>query len=495
MVKKLFMVDGITVHILGDFGPFSRIGKSIGYQVEIGDFRCLLDCGAPLFQQIGGHKLKEISCIIITHCHEDHKRWFSDLALFNFYAPDVNNRVSLLTSEDVHSGIIKASMPALGKSLSADSKTVVDIPYDAYVRHITLGPRARYRIVDRDEGTGRTGLYITDRSGSVLPPDRAKIVISLKTKMPRMLFKDPEYGEWVEPESFYAYSSDLFYEEDKNIFCGSEGFTIEAIKAPIWHGLAGIGIKIKTEKEDLVFSSDTAHNTKLWKQLYTEKRTRKSVMPAKEFESAPVIYGDINDYIERTWSEERYLAALNAFKDAVVIHDISAGNSVVHTDYEKLGNTTLEKGKTILTHSPDRLTSEWTLCYSGKTFRIRERSFFEVVDGELCPMNADIYHKEAGKYFVGYRNENGKHTVYNNKGLLRFSSEDGTAVGEPLYRVDIYEDISGKYFPKLEQENTTYYKRPDGKVEIVETSAEGSRGRLVESHRKRLCDPAASTTV
>lgn len=485
------MIDGITVHILGDFGPFSRMGKSIGYQVEIGDFICLVDCGAPLFQQIGGHKLKNINGIIVTHCHDDHKRWFSDLALFNLYAPDVHHRVSLLTSEDIHNGIVRASMPALEKSLSADSKTVVDIPYEAYVSPLMLGPKARYRIVARDEGNGRTGLCITDGSGAVLPPDRAKIVISLKTKTPRMLFKDPECGEWVEPESFYAYSSDLFYEAEKNIFRGPGGFTIEAVKAPVWHGIAGIGIRIKTGKETLVFSSDTVHDTELWKQLYTEKRARKSVMTDKEFDAAPVIYGDINDYIERTWSEARYLAAVSAFQDAVVIHDISAGNSIVHTDYEKLGNTVLEKDKTLLTHGPDRLTSEWTLCYSGKTFRISGRRFFEVVDGELCPMNADIYHKEAGKYFVGYRNERGKHAVYSNKGRLRFSSEDGTALGEPLYRVDLYEDIAGKYFPELEQENAMYRKRPDGKVEILETLSEGSRGRLVENRRKMPGDPAS----
>jgi hypothetical protein len=29
------MGDGITVKVLGDFGPFSRMGKSIGYQVII----------------------------------------------------------------------------------------------------------------------------------------------------------------------------------------------------------------------------------------------------------------------------------------------------------------------------------------------------------------------------------------------------------------------------------------------------------------------------
>lgn len=48
------MGDGITLKILGDFGPFSRVGKSIGYLVKAEQSNFLLDCGAPLFQQIGG---------------------------------------------------------------------------------------------------------------------------------------------------------------------------------------------------------------------------------------------------------------------------------------------------------------------------------------------------------------------------------------------------------------------------------------------------------
>lgn len=78
------MNDGITVKILGDYGPFSRMGKSIGYQIVIGGASYLIDCGAPLFQQIGGHGLKEIRGLIITHCHDDHKRWFTDLALYRY---------------------------------------------------------------------------------------------------------------------------------------------------------------------------------------------------------------------------------------------------------------------------------------------------------------------------------------------------------------------------------------------------------------------------
>ena len=149
------MTDGITVRILGDFGPFSRMGKSIGYQVEIGQSHFLIDCGAPLFQQIGGHGLKKISGLIITHCHDDHKRWYSDLALFNMYAPDISNKASLITSEDVHADLFRASMPALERSLSKDSKNVVDIPYNDYIHFQIIGPRARYRIVSTDEGNGR----------------------------------------------------------------------------------------------------------------------------------------------------------------------------------------------------------------------------------------------------------------------------------------------------------------------------------------------------
>ena len=127
------MIDGITARILGDFGPFSRMGKSIGYQLDIGQSRYLLDCGAPLFQQIGGHGLKYIDGLIITHCHDDHKRWLTDLVLFNMYANDISRKILLITSEDVHDDIFKAVMPALEKSLSKDSKNVIDIAYEDYI--------------------------------------------------------------------------------------------------------------------------------------------------------------------------------------------------------------------------------------------------------------------------------------------------------------------------------------------------------------------------
>jgi ribonuclease BN (tRNA processing enzyme) len=477
------MKDGITVRILGDSGPFSKLGKSIGYQITVGQSTYLFDCGATLFQQIGGDSLKNIKGIIISHCHDDHKRWFTDLAIFNRYAKDITSKVHLLTSEDVNSELFTMAQPALDRTLSDDSLTVIDVPYEKYVDYTMLGPAAKYRIVSRDEGKGRSRLFIADTEGNVLGPERAKIVISDKTQRPRMLFKDPGYGEWVEPESFYTSSSNVFYQEDKNIFTDPEGFTIEAVKAPVWHGLPNIGIRIKTDNETLVFSSDTVHNTELWKQLCDEKREQNLGMSRMEFETASVIYGDINDYIERTWSEERYEEALMSFTSAVVIHDVSIRDSVVHTSYDALKNTTLNKETTILTHSPDRITSEWVLSAMEKKFRIKKDNFYEMSGDELCRMNADVYHKENGKYFAGYRNDHGKYLVYEKEGMLYLSKED---VPGGLYRIDLYQDISGKYFPKIEDDNKVYRERKDGQVELVETTEIGSNGRIVQDCRGRL---------
>ena len=478
------MSGGIKLTILGDAGPFSRTGKSIGYRIDIDGRSYLIDCGAPLFQQIGGHGLKDIDGVIITHCHDDHKRWFSDLVLFNMYAPNMRGKIMLMTSEDVHNDVMKASMPALGKSLSVDSMKVVDHSYDEYVEYRMIGPRARYRVVPIDAGEGTSRLRVVDKRGNVLGPEKAKIFLHPRTGIPRMLFKDPDYNEWVEPESFYSFSSDIFYEEEKNVFHG-EGVSIEALKAHVWHSVAGVGLRVRTSEEILIFSSDTVHDTELWKKLCLRRRPGKTHMQVKEFEEAAVIYGDINDYIERTWSEERYADAVEAFKGAVVVHDISAHNSVVHTDYERLDRTVLDKEMTLLTHSPDHMTSEWALCNTEKVFRIRGGNFFEVVGNKLYPMDADVYHKEEGRYYAGYVNENGKYEIYEKNGLIG-CSRHASGMGRPLRRVDLYQDISGMYFPKIEDENTFYFKRNDGKVEIVEPTAEGSLGRIVENQRPRL---------
>ncbi len=478
------MAGDITLTILGDHGPFSRMGKSIGYKVTVGRSSFLIDCGSPLFQQIGGHALLDIRGLIITHCHDDHKRWFSDLALFSMYAPDVKEKVFLLTSEAVRDELVRASGPALETSLSSDSKKVVDLAFDDYVRFRPLGPRPRYRIVSADEENGGTALVVVDRNGSRVSPDKAKIVINPKTKRPRLLFLDPDYREWVEPASFYPASAGAFYEKRQDIYRDPEGVSIEAVIAPVWHGLPGIGVKFRTESATLIFSSDTLHDTALWERLFTEKRRRRLRMPQKEFDASSVIYGDINDYIERTWSEERYMEAISAFSGAVVVHDITIRESPVHTSYGNLHRTTLRKGHTLLTHGPDTMTSEWVLGRAGKTFLIRGDRFLEVVGGRHYPMDGDVYHKEAGRYYVGYRNPRGRYAVLEGDGTPSITRwKRGASAG---FRIDLYEDIGGRYFPRLEKRRACYIERPDGKVELVEFSGSGSRGFVVPDLRGRL---------
>lgn len=471
--------EGIVVRVLGDYGPFSTMGKSIGYQVSIGNSSFLVDCGSPLFQQIGGHGLKSIRGLIITHCHDDHKRWFTDLALFNLYAPDIQHKLPLFTSETINEALQVSSGPALNTSLNEDSKTVVDLDYGDYIDFRTLGPRPKYRIVKRDTGAGHFVLEVVDERGNTVGPERAKIVISSKNGMPRMLFKDPDYGEWVEPEQFYPFSSLTFYEENQNSYHDPDGYTIEAINAPVWHGVPSIGLRFSTSSESLVFSGDTVHDVELWQELHTEKRPQR-LCPG--FEAASVIYGDINDYIERIWSHERYHEALAAFDGAVVIQDIATRKSVVHTDYRRLGQTVLKKGRTILTHSPDKMTSEWPLSNSEKSFFIEGMEFREIVGEALFPMDAAVYHKEEGKYYVGYRNPHGATTIYEKDGVINLGGEWGG--GGELYTVDLYEDIGGKYLPKLEEGSAVrYVERADGMVERVTSGADGSQGVVVASLR------------
>ncbi len=139
-----------------------------------------------------------------------------------------------------------------------------------------------------------------------------------------------------------------------------------------------------------------------------------------------------------------------------------------------------------LTHSADRITSEWVLCDADKSFRIIGGKFFEIVGEDLYAMDADVYHKENGKIVAGYRSEYGKYTLYEKEGLLRFASFNGGETGTLLYKVDLYEDISCQYFPKIEREDAFYRRRSDGRVELVESTEVGSIGRIVENHRKKL---------
>lgn len=134
MSKKIR--EGISLKIIGDTGPFSLVGKSICYQLEVGEELYLVDCGAPLFELIGAEKLMKVKGVFGTHSHDDHKRTFTDLALFYLYGGKGTKKLPLITTETIHEEYHKSSKAALERTLSLDSKRVVDVPYDVFVEKI-----------------------------------------------------------------------------------------------------------------------------------------------------------------------------------------------------------------------------------------------------------------------------------------------------------------------------------------------------------------------
>ena len=479
------MADGIRVRILGDSGPFSRMGKSISYLLEVGASRLLIDCGAPMFQLIGGRALKTVRGLFVTHCHDDHKRWFTDMALFYRYAPDYPEPLTLLTTDEVHAELVRASGPALDISLSADARRIVDLPVEDYFRRMPIGPRAKYRIHDSRHADGR--LTVVDADGAAVDPGRAKVVVNPVTGRPRLLFRDPEAGAWVEPMAYYAFSDPTFYAADTRPYRDPEGFTVEAINAPVWHGLPTVGLRVEYQGEVLIFPSDTNHDLDLWRALVDDRRTPAHGLDPGTFEAAAVLEGDINDFVERTWSQRRYDEALATFREGVSVHDVSGPRSVVHTGYDQLGRTALDPARTLLTHSPDRMTSRWVLSKVDKTFCVRDSRILEVVGDTTWPMCADFYHKERGRYFVAFRDDAGSHVVQELDGMLFLARTPEPNRGEVVSRVRVYEDVAGQYLPLLDEAGgRVYRRRDDGRIERVEQHADGSTGTVVADLRAEI---------
>lgn len=481
MSRKI--IEGISLKIIGDTGPFSLVGKSICYQLEIEGELYLIDCGAPLFELIGYENLMKIKGIFGTHSHDDHKRTFTDLALFYLYEGRGIKKLPLITTETIHEEYHKSSKAALERSLSADSKRVVDVPYDSFVEKTLFGPKAKYKI-EYLFGQQGGGIYrVIDNSGNVAEPTKAKVFISPKSNIPRMLYRDDLTGEWVEPISYYPFDSEIFYEKEQNIY-KKEGkkFSIKAINAHSWHGIPCIGLEISTNNEKLVITSDTVYNPKLWKELYTEKREQKLSMSRFEFNESFIIRDDINNYIERTWSRQRYELAMKAYDNAVVLHDVAAPGSVVHTDYPVIASSNVKK--LILTHSPDNFVSIRPLSRPGKTYRIIKNEFYEEIDGKLFMECADIYIKKRGKNFVGFKDKEGRFEVVKKEdGMLDVVESRG---GKSGFKVNLFAEIGGGYYPALNDISQEYKLRPDGRIEMVTYHSDRSIGEMAENFRDRL---------
>ena len=469
---------------MGNTSAFSMMGESSGYMVTVNGCTYLLECGSPIFPHLGYKGIAQIRGVFATHSHEDHKRWFTDLVLFTFYNPLFKNKVKLISSETIQEEYAKNSKGALERSLSVDSKRIVDLPYRYMVEEVQIGPRSKYYIHLRATDDGSFHYGVEDRKGNRLGPEKAKIVINPEANRPRLLFKDEESGEWIEPESYYPFSSTAFYEENQNIFQDeAAGLSVKAIKSSVWHGVPTIAFKFMTEKNNLFFSSDTVYKPSLWKELYEEDRVQKfESISRDDFEKSAIIYGNINHFIERTWSRERYETAMSAYKGSIVIHDVARKNSIVHTDYPDIANAPIDN--LFFTHNPDNLTAMRPVLTSGKKLLCRDGQVFESVNGELYPFDADVYVHHFSSDLVGYQSEKGDYKVFEKDGLLGIVKADSPVQG--LMRIDLFEDIGGAYFPIISTPDKSYSRRADGRVEEVTVYKDRSAGVVVENRRGKI---------
>jgi ribonuclease BN (tRNA processing enzyme) len=467
------------------------MGESSCYMVRVKNRSYLLDCGSPIFPYLGYKGISEIKGIFATHSHEDHKRWFTDIVLFTFYNPLYKHKVRLISSEVILEEYAKNSKGALERSLSRDSKRIIDIPYEDLVEPVMIGPRSKYFINLRTASNGSLYYQVESRQGRVIGPEKAKIFINPAANRPRLLFKDDETGEWVEPESYYYLGSEAFYEANRNVYRDDEaGLTVEAIKASAWHGVPTVAYKFMTGENKLLFSADTVYRPTLWKQLCEEYRPQRfDGISRKDFEKSSILYGDINDFIERTWSRERYENALSAYEDCVVIHDVARKNSIVHTDYADISEAPIDK--LFFTHNPDNLTAFRPILKSNRKLVLRHGEVYESVKGRLYPFDADVYIHHFSCDLVGYRSKEGAYKVIKQDGLLGVVTRDQP--GEELVRVDLYQDIGGEYFPLLTDENRAYFVREDGQVEEVTRTGNTSHGKVVENVRGEISSPIAAS--
>ena len=258
------MKSDIILDVIGNTTAFSLVGESSGYLITVNGHRYLLECGAQVFPALGYQGLDRIKGIFASHSHEDHRRWFTDIVLYNYYDSKSRRRVRLISAESVLEEYHKNSKGALERSLSQDSKQVIDIPYEHMVEEVVLGPKSRYFIALETVSSGCYAYRIRDRAGNTIGPERAKIVINPVANRPRLLFKDDETGEWVEPQSYYAFSSEQFYEKDQNPFVDeAAGLTVERSRPRSGTAFPPSGSDSK-RPEILFFTAQTRYTDRLF---------------------------------------------------------------------------------------------------------------------------------------------------------------------------------------------------------------------------------------
>ncbi len=479
----------IEIRIVGDSGPFSRLGKSIGYHLIADEAEFLVDCGGPVFQMLGEQGLERIDGIVATHTHEDHKRWFTDICLFNKFPGTTDEPINLLASRRILEDYRHCSATALEQTLGPDSRRIVNYSFEDFARPMLIAPEPKYRIVKPEHPKNKDDWQVVDQRGNILGPEQARVIIPEKdVARPRLLFKDPELKEWVEPQAFYSFDDPCFYDQETYTpYEHENGLKIYPYKAPAWHGLFVTAMMFEFNGNRIFFSSDTRYDPELWKELTEKLEPAESPDAGAASENTVLKNRDINDYIERIWSQRRYKRAMEFYdkdNNLPVIHDVSGPWARVHTDYREIEDQT---GELLLTHSPDVFTTLHPMAHVGKTFVIKENEFYEKnTGGDLFRPTADCYYKNFQNFFVGYENNEGGHFLVKTPRDTFDIKEQPADEDRVLKQIQLYEDIDGRYFPYFKEKNAEYYKRPDGRVERLFHHKDGSKGTIVKDLRPNL---------
>ncbi len=475
--------SGLYIDILGDYSTFSPAGKGIGYRIRANGAEFLLDCGAPVFHQLGEEGINNLDGIIITHSHEDHKRWLTEIGLHNKYTSRNGLSFPLLGIEKVMKEIKTTASYALEQTLSEDSMQIENILFEDFFQPQIVGPRPRYHC----KKISKKGWRVVDQNNNILPPDKAKVFLPPGQRAPSRWFNDPEEKIWIEPESFYNFTDDRFYQNIDNLsYEHKNGLKITPVKATFWHGLPGCSYLFSYENEKVLFSSDTHYNPRLWKKLARPRPPAKDPLQS-EIATSHQTTENINNYIQQTWSKKRLDRALSFYDgDYPLVHDVTTGRGIVHTPYKHLRDF---EGELLLTHSPDNFTALDPICAPGQVFVVKENKFYTVDNNESYQIPGDCFCRKNEQFFIGLKDETGSHVLTEtNKGDYQIFRADESipAEAEKICKIKFYEQIHGDYYPALKDNNKKYYLDDQGRVVLLERDSRKLKSKIVTGNRQEL---------
>jgi len=476
--------DRIVIDVLGDSSTFSRAGKGIAYHLKAGGAEFLVDCGAPVISLLGEEALSRLDGVIVTHAHDDHRRWLSDLVLHQTFSAREDERVRLMASPEVLTACRHSLEPALSRTLSDDSSRVEDLPFERFVEPIRLGPAARFRT----RHTGGRSWEVVDENDDPVAPSRARAMLAEGVQRPRLLYRDPESSAWVEPEAYYPFTDGTFYrpcDPQRHGYEHPSGLRVTPVKATAWHGPPTTSLLFEYGDQSVFFSSDTVYDPELWERL-CRPRTPPEDPGEEPWAKRVCLHADINRFVERTWSDRRRERARSFYEsDRVIVHDVAGADSPVHTHYRHLED---REGGLLLTHTPESFTARHPIAAPGKTYVVAENRLWERPHGshDLYGLEADCFHKEKNRLYVGVEDPGGSEKLRRTRPGVFELGEDADGGPHGTGPLKLYRDLRGSYFPKLEEENARYARRPDGSVERRIYGEATSEGRTVPDRRETL---------